>query len=382
MIGTTLNKILSVFIILSVLVGLIFAQSSTQKNRSLVTKGLALQIIFAPDRPPTFIEYIQKKAEFGHAWYAGFKRLPNFRLPSDALPVRAVNIVPRLEKNAVTVAVSVFRGKTTHEKEEPVITFTLKEDEKVVVRELISFGVEPFELSLVWFNPERSSLSTVVNYTSSLSVTRVESTVSTLPTFIVHFLNKSDKPILAFTFEIRVEDRIRLSGMPQGDLGLSLIEAGGSYRNPIKNALQIVKAEKGDRPPIEPLQTLFVKSVIFADGSYEGDTNDAMTFLSFTVGRRIILKELIKLIKQFETTQSLISEIDNLKISLDEQNLVEYSNKFKLPISRSSVNIAINGEKLKFRQAFESIKNQKTEEIRLWLSKKEIEYLNFLSRLP
>ena len=380
--GCFMRKILLVIFTVLFFSGQNFAQAPAQKkNGNLKTKGLALEVTFYKGNPPSFIPFSEKDAEFGRTWYSRFRRVQNFQMPSDALPVRAVNIVPLMNKDSVKVAVSVFTGKTFHEREEKVASYNLRENERIIVNELTAFGVEPFELSLVWFNSSKSFLSTIVNLTDSLKVKGTEPIEATSPTYIVHFFNASDKPIIAFTLETTINGRMNLSGMPQGESGEVLIGAGREYKKEIRISLEGMMAlsKKGMK---SSNQSLIIKSVVFADGSYEGDLNDAALFLGFTVGRKIALKQHINLIKQFETTESFLTQIENLTVKADADIIAETSRKFNLRILRRSVETAINGMKMKLRQEFEQIKNKKPDEIRAWLNKKETDYQNWLARLP
>jgi hypothetical protein len=376
-----MKKVSLAFFTILIFSGISFTQSLAQKTQKLNTKGLALEVTFYKGTPPAFISYSDKNAEFGRTWYSRFRHIPNFQLSADALPVRAVNIIPTLNRDSVTVAVSVFTGKVFHEREEKVASYNLKQNERIIVNELTAFGVEPFELSLVWLNSSKSFLSTIVNLTNSLKVKGTEPIESTLPTYLIRFFNASDKPIIAFTLETTLNGRVNLSGMPQGEFGEALIGAGKEYEKEVRVSLEgmIALSKQGIK---SPNQALIIKSVVFADGSHEGDLNDAALFLAFTVGRKIALKQQINLIEQFETSESFLKQIENLPAKSDAEIITETSRKFNLRILRGSVEIAINGMKMKFRQEFEQIKNKKPVEIRDWLNKKKVEYQTWLARLP
>ncbi len=244
------RKLLIMFVILCFGSASGLAQSAPQKP---VPNGLVLKIVYFKGRPTAYNPVPDINAKPSGGWFALFQRIPNWQPPSaDALPVRAVNIISRLEGNAVKVNVSVFTGQKFHDREEFVADYLIGENEMIEVKELSKFGVEPFELSVVRVAPTVTTLPTVDNKTVSLAVTSIEPHYSTLPSYKIKFLNNSSKAVSAFTFETLSSDVRRLSAMPHKPEGEILIKSGETYERILPNALQLTKTPDEQVPTTIP----------------------------------------------------------------------------------------------------------------------------------
>lgn len=359
----------------------IFSQSTDQKTNDLSPSGLALQVNFIKDRPPAFHSYSETDLRFSSAWYSLFGRIPNFKPAADSLPVRAVNIVPTLDKNSVKVTVSVFTGQKFHDKEELVGVYSLKENEKFIVKDLTKFGVEPFEIMLVRLTPTAAVLPTFRNNTNSFQLISIEPVVSTLPKFKVKLLNASEKAVIACTFAILVDEKLNLSGMPQGKHGEPLVKAGGTYETIVPGASQNTKLPDGAAPSAPPNQTFVIKTVIFEDGSYEGNESEAAMFIGFVIGRKIALKQIINFLEK-SSPENLAVQFENLQISVDDNSFNYLLKRFSNINARGSIEIAANGVKREFQQEYDKVKNRTPEEQRLWINTIKNEYKQWFARLP
>lgn len=360
-----------------------FAQGNREKMPDAAPTGLALEVTFIKTNPPAYMTLNESGAKSGGAWYSLFGRTPNFQTPPNALPVRAVNIVPLLEKDVVKVAVSVFKGHKFHDREEAVAVYSIRENERISVKELANFGVEPFEIAVVRVAPSATLLPSVINQTNSLQVTNIEPTFSTLPAYKISFLNISAKAVSAFAFETLADNQRKLlSGMPQGLQGEALIKAGAIYKRQFPNSLQNVKTTDGQPPPTQPNQTIVISAVVFEDGSYEGDASRAAQFRAFTLGRKLQLKQMSDF-----SLENLDKQTTNLKFTMDENAFADLLKEFPvLPEKektnlRMSVEIAANGVKREFLQALEKVKNQPPDELRAWLATANESHRKWFARL-
>jgi hypothetical protein len=284
--------------------------------------GIALEVNFIKTTPPAYMTINENGSKSG-SWYALFGQIPNFQAPPNTLPVRSVNIVPQFEKDTVKVAVSVFKGHRFQEREEAVAVYFIRENERISVKELANFGVEPFELAVVRVAPSATILPSVINQTNSLQVAGIEPIFTTLPAYQISFINTSDKAVSAFAFETSTDNRRRLSAMPQGVQGQALIEAGAIYERKFPNILQEVKITGGQSPTIQPNQTLVILMVVFEDGSYEGDAIQAARFCAFRLGRKLQLKQMGDF-----SLETLDKQTANLKFTMDENAFAELLKEF------------------------------------------------------
>ena len=350
--------------------------------------GLALEVTFFKGRPPAHIEIAESAAKAKWAWYSLFERTANFKPADDALPVLAVKFVPFLEKDTVKINVSVLVGKKTHEDEKTVGVYTARENERLTIKELANFGVEPFEIAVVRVAPSATVLPTVVNKTNSLQITGIEPNFSTLPTYKLRLLNTSDKAIIAFAFETLVNNQKRLSGMPQGERGAALIEAGETFEKVLPNALQNVKMPDGTVPSVQPNQTIVITMVVFADGSYEGDILAAANYRGFLSGRKTALKQIINFLQPSAQPENLAKQMSNLQIVADETEFAALTKEFSALAEkeksslRMAIEIGANGAKRDFLRELEEAQNLKPEEFRVWLAEIKESYQKWLAELP
>lgn len=356
-----------------------------QKNSS---GGLALEITFYKGKPPAFQTIAESSASAKWAWYSLFERTPDFQPSAGTLTVRAVKFVPYLEKDAVKINVSVLTGQKFHDNEKVVGVYTARENERIVIKDLTNFGVEPFEIAVVRVAPSATVLPSVINKTNSLQVTGVEPNFSTLPTFKLRLLNTSDKAVSAFAFETLVNNQKKLSGMPQSERGAVLIEAGETFEKVIPNPVQNVKMPDGSVPAVQPNQTIVITMVVFADGSYEGDVITAASFRGFSAGRKSVLNQIINLLQPTVQPENLAKQILNLQIVVDEPNFTALLKEFPALSEkekerlRVSVEVAANGVKRDFLREFEKAQNLKPEEYRVWLTETKESFQKWLTKLP
>ncbi len=96
----------------------------------------------------------------------------------------------------------------------------------------------------------------------------------------------------------------------------------------IQIPLENKKAVEGEIPKPTSQQTFVISSVIFADGSYEGDASRAAQFYAYTLGRKTQVKQIIALLESFENNSS----------ALNLNKFVEQSAKLETKIGESEFN--------------------------------------------
>jgi hypothetical protein len=353
--------------------------------------GLTLELTFLKGKAPAYQLIADSAAEAKWSWYSLFNRVPDFQNSADRPPVKAVKFVPYLEKNQVKINVTVFTGYKFFENEEVVGRYSISENERVTIKELVNFGVEPFEVAVVRFTPSSSALPSVVNKTNSLQLIGVEPNFSTLPSYKIKLLNSSEKAVSGFTFETTINNRIQLSGMPQGEKGEMLIKVGETYEKVIPNLLQYHEFSNQQIPVLKANQTFVITSVIFADGSYEGDTRSAAPFRAFLLGRKLQLKQIIELIQAVEKSNlnSLAEKALKLGTDIDATQYNEFLKDFptldenQKNSFRRAAEIASDKIKRDFVIDVElQIKNATSNSTLVWLNSTKEQYQNWMKSLP
>ncbi|MDQ3712944.1 MAG: hypothetical protein M3388_12105 [Acidobacteriota bacterium] len=312
-------------ILLILCFGNLFASAQSVKDKPAPT-GLTLEMTFLKDRPPAYMMISESLATARSYAFGAYNLVPGFRTSAERPPVQAVEFTTYLENGTVKVKVKVHIGQKSFEKEENVAVYSMRENERTSIKELANFGVEPFEIAVVRVTPSVSALPAIENKTTSLQITAIEPNFSTLPTYNLSLLNASSKAVRAFTCETIENGRIRRSGMPQKKYGVNLIEPGATYAmKEIQIPLENKKAVEGEIPKPTSQQTFVISSVIFADGSYEGDASRAAQFYAYTLGRKMQVKQIIALLESFENNSS----------AFNFNKFVEQSAKLETKISES-----------------------------------------------
>ncbi|HUQ33497.1 MAG TPA: hypothetical protein VM095_15350 [Pyrinomonadaceae bacterium] len=373
-----------------------------QESRSRpAPTGLALEIVFYQGKAPAYQPVSHPEAKQLGAWYALFGHLPSWQPAADSLPVKAVNILPRLEGDTVRISVSVHLGVKFFEREEPVATYNVRENETITVSELTRFGVVPFEIKLVRVNPVLTSPPPVVNNTQSLAVSGIEAFHSTLPTYKLTLQNLSGKNVAALGVEVHVNGQRRISSMPQGEDGKTVIEAGATHKLYVAAANNAQMTGDGYAPELPPNQEIIITTVVFTDGSYEGDAETAASFRAFQVGRKIQVARLVALLRQASEsidadTATALESLKTQVASLGNQAEAAAVNDLRREFPtfnrngrvdvKASIEIALNGVKTDFLKEIQKYQRERAESkdegnYRAWLGARKARYEKWLSNL-
>ena len=328
------SSLATVFLSLTFLFVFPSVAQQREANKIAAPQNLVLEVTYFKGRPVAG-HTLAADGKSGGAWYALFQTNPEFKMPAGALPVRAVNIASRMEGSTAKVRVSVFVGEKFHDKEEYVADYSINENEKVSVKELVKFGVVPFELAVVKKSPTVAVLPDVVNTSNWLKVS-VEPNYSTLPTFRLLVTNTSGKAVETFKFATSIGNRPMVSAMPRDLQDFPLIAPGATYETIIALNLDAVRELAPDAFDSSANPKITIKDVIFADGSYESSASDAAAYFALKLGTKSFLEKVIPLMEKVSTESAgssvdrLIEQISLLKETVDEASLDELVNKFPM----------------------------------------------------
>jgi hypothetical protein len=400
-----MNKIRFLILSLSIMAFLIVngATAFSQQYQSSPT-DMVLEVTYLSGRPPAFQSVPKQDAKLIGSWYALFGNVPSWQPSAGFLPVKAVNVLSRQEGDSVKVVVSVFVGAEhfeKFEKEEPVGTYLIHENEKIRADKLTQFGVEPFEIKLAKVFPVSSNLPQIVNKTESIVVTNVELNDSTLLCYKLLTRNLSGKNVVALGIEVFVNNRRRLSSIRQGQEGQALIAANSDSVIKVLGANNAHPTTDGYAPEAPLNQEIHINTVLFEDGSYEGDAVTAATFRGFMIGRKAQFGKVIPLLQDalkesemdgtralenFKTRLASISvEVNPMDLERLQQEFPGLDGKAKADL-KISLEVALNGVKFdltKSLQEFEKSSSQPPDinAFRVWLGKTIESYEKWRSRL-
>jgi hypothetical protein len=251
--------------------------------------------------------------------------------------VQAIRIVPEVEGDAVRVKVSTMYGERLFDKELLVATYLLTIDDKVRVDELKKYGIQPFALRLIKVFPSTANLPTVVTHAPSISALSVQPNDSSIPSVTVKLRNLSYKEIVAIGVKVFAGDKIRTNGVPRGNEGHNLIEAGGLYDYPVRIAQVAQAGPNGYVPVSAPNQKVLITAVLFRDGTFEGDAEMASRAAGYNLGAKIMLGKMLPIFDQalaagdanpIAVLEELRSRVSALTADVDPKVAEELAGKF------------------------------------------------------
>lgn len=363
--------------------------------------GLYLEVVDHWNATPNLQPVSAADSKFSGGW-GPFTLLPSWSPPADFLPVRAVNVLARMEGDAVRVNVSVFRGKKSHEKEEQVATFLARENEKVIVTELKRWGVVPYEVTPVRVaSSALGSPPQVVNKTKSIEVVNIEPVRSAPASFRLVLRNLSTKYVSAVHIEVLKNNRRELSAMPAGEEGRPLIEPGETWKAPDYGLVKIEPTSAGYVLSSANGQTVVIATAVFQDGSYEGDVRSAVSFRGYVAGRKQQLARVIALFKSASETgdgdvaagmAKLRAQVSSLAIDADPGDIEKVLTDIQTygpninADARGAIEAALTSIRRNVLGEIDSFKEEHHENLEgaafhKWLSLTRERYENWLSRL-
>ncbi|MEW6130555.1 MAG: hypothetical protein AB1757_26205 [Acidobacteriota bacterium] len=193
-----------------------------------------------------------------------------------------VEVQAEMVTGVIRVRLSVIYNKLSepqwwkNKKEKMVGEYSIAIGEFLRPAELLQFGIEPFEIKAISFNPvvlKRDEYPRIFNPSNAIEITEVEKSVAG---YRFTIKNVSDKTITA------VEMRSGSNGLGAGD-----IKPGETYE--AINRFSSTNIEK---------YGLTIKMILYNDGTYEGDAKSASRYLARNEGYKIQAAKLLPIIEQ------------------------------------------------------------------------------------
>lgn len=277
------------------------------------------------------------------------RRIPAWK-PSEEVPVEvsAVRVSFWLEENAVRVEVSAYSGSIESgpsirtsvwdaSKTAKVAVRLVREDETVTISEIERFGIEPFMVRVLRA-PLWNGTAETVNKTQALTVTAV---AAERPDITVAVRNVSQKHIDGISW-YRMENGRRSGGSGSA---ARLIPAGGVFE--IRKRFDLDKTASS--------RQVVIAAIVFEDGSFEGEPDDAAQMAADLTGLRIQISKTIQIFKNASTSSPqdsravfsrLKREIGALEEEVDPSVVNELVTRF-----------AAASEDMRYRRIKEILKN-------------------------
>lgn len=371
------------------------AGAAAQEKAPLAPINLSLQVLIGKSPVPSYTPL----GPPGTSWYNTYPRIPSWKEPKGTLPFRAVVLAHRREGDQAVVGVTIRRGKKFYDKTEFVAEHRAGLGETVTVGELAKFGFEPFSFKVV--RREKVSIREigVANLTHSIEVVSAEITDNKLIGVRLVLRNLSWKKVMGLKLDTRNEGRGGTIAWPLSTGGRILIEPGGEYEY-ILGFDGLGEEVAGGYVPEMP-ETVTVSSVLFADGSYEGELQPAANNAGNLAGYRLQLTRVLDLIRQSlaspdvntpEAVSRLREEVCALSREADSPVVEEVSasypglNEKERAALRDSVEVAMNWVRQEVLAALTSLEHQaasrkNSPRFREWLEERQKFFDKWLASL-
>jgi hypothetical protein len=230
---------------------------------------------------------------------------------ADDQRVSYIEVTAAFQGGMWRVKVSVTFGRFYDAGKKELAAYQLREGEPAQVTEINQYGLEPFDVSVVRVERAPAVRPTVVNRTSSIVVSNVA--VADLPApYRISFKNVSGKAVQTFELVASSGKGRRTLTWPEGRREHPLIEAGGEYEVEMPSEQQ-VKDPATSRFVSEQLHVIEVNTVVFTDGTYEGNPDLAGLQNAMMFGTSTQLDRILSLMREAQGIADAESALAQLK---------------------------------------------------------------------
>ena len=268
----------------------------------------------------------ETSAEGGFLQTSPRRRLPGWKQPAGVAPLIGVKIRSTYEGEGVRLKIAfVFDdsepadapGPKYGEREQAVSSHFVREGEAITVAELRRFGYEPMTLRVVPALPSRlaepppAAQPQIANPLQSVTVVSFESEEAAPKFYRLTLRNLSAKSITAL--EITAGGGGRRQRM-EATSGRPLMAPGGTCETSIDVSGGWLKTPQGYVADARQ-QTWTVGTVVFDDGTYEGEARTAAVIAASRLGRRTQLARVLALLETVSETagRDAVATLEELK---------------------------------------------------------------------
>ncbi|HSP62214.1 MAG TPA: hypothetical protein VLQ90_04450, partial [Pyrinomonadaceae bacterium] len=243
---------------------------------------------------------VSDAARSGFFAYA-LPRPPRYLPDSSGSPILSqIAVQVRANKELWDVRVSLGTGEFYDAGARQLGAFTLRTNERANLTETTQFGLGFFSVRVVKILGKAAREPRITFKTSSISVEKLE--VGTLPEpYHVVLRNNSDKEVLAIQYNTYKDQQMVQLKWLSSSPPLSLIKGGATY------PLQVLSEDRtcADTDGYHPGQSnrIEIASVVFVDGSYEGDSGLAALVKGQVIGNKKNLDRVLLLLNTFDGSE-------------------------------------------------------------------------------
>lgn len=293
---------------------LFLLQASARGQQADAPPKLALQIFVGGQ---SFGSYIPIDAP-GTNWFNPDPRIPSWKEPEGAPPIKAVRFAYRRDGEGVNVRVTIHRGVKFYDVEEFVAEYTARVGEVYVVDGLKNFGIQPYRFRVVRQEKLGARELGVGNLTYSIEVVSVEASDEKRLSVKLVLRNNSPRKVMALKLKAVHSSHHTTAGTSLGREGKALIEPGGTYEAYLPVSGGGTMTEWSYVPQVP--ETVVISSALFDGGDYEGEVGPAANAAANYAGYRIGLARILELIDRAleSPDEDATQEIAALKKKIEE----------------------------------------------------------------
>jgi hypothetical protein len=306
-----------IVLVTSIMAGLLGISDAAQEQPSQSPAELGIEIVTGGHPFPFSVSKEGGAIEIGPT-----PKRPDWKPSRDTAPLTRLTIRPVLDRDGVSIKIgAVFDdsqpadapGPKYGAKEQPIASYFARVDDTISVTELERFGFEPLVLKVIRYQPtpfpEASAkvLPEVVNPLKSIAFVDLQSDEPKSHSYQLTLQNIGLRAVVALTFAIDQSGTHSLEGGAK-----PLILPGATFKTMI--------GATASNPPETSRPTIVIATVLFDDGSYEGDVVAAAELAARSKGRQKQSLRCLQLLREIpeQPTQETIRTIQEVKAAVEE----------------------------------------------------------------
>lgn len=351
---------------------------------------LLLEISYNPAVLPDYSAVLGADKKPAWVWVTRFVRIPGREMSP---PIEAIKFESQYNGETADVRITLLRGTSRgFDREDLVGTYQVGIGEQKTIEDVRNYGVEPFNITLLNTVPPLPPPPTFENMTKSIEVVSVQAENLPKPAYKVTFRNLSDKHLRALRVDVTSNGRPASSGVWQGEEGRSLIEPGGTAERYLA-VLTSQRTATGFVPSAASANTIVIRTAVFADMSFEGESEPACSIESVLMARRLWLRQVLALLDRevsvpiedhIEAARQFKDKFSALSYEFDEKERNQDSSVPGCPKPYKLAQGGPGGFKLQLLRELDEIITKRPSppiNFKSWLETRRATYQSWLARL-